>query len=688
MTAIPFPTLSGSQNSRSGRLKQVIKLTIGLIWLCGFAAVQVVSAEAPPTGTLTVVPTDGKHRGIQLRSQTVDATLRQTPDGVLADTILWVKFNNPGKAAVAMPVALGGPQLGPRALPEILDVTLDDQPVDLARLEPFTARADGGPIIAFTLPITVPVRGSTALRVRYSQRLTEQGGLVSYTYPITATARWSGTPESLRMTLKFAPPLPADQVLSRVPAARRNDRDGFTWHWDSQRPKVSIGVAFMSPRWWGAFAAARTAAAAPDAGPAEHLALSRFYRQLSELAPPAFDSAADFYSRNFPSEVAELQAALAAPAQDAPAERAAIHLRLAEILLAHAERLGNTADSAYLQSAAAELETASALTHTDASLGTAAAKLYTQLAEAASARGDQTTAALHLTRAAALNATGSAASPQELAQAATLERAATALARGGLDTSRRLVAEAFGPAAVTRADAPPPRANQAAVSVTTAPGERRISLRLTGGDPAAISALLADAAASLAALPTARASASGAQMTITLPFTDGPELMRDQARLAAALPPEPELALLTAALLPRRLAWESQRGLLGSSGRYVEHIDLGSAWRVWEARASQLEAASLGSSASGDENPKLARLQRAFWADDAAAWRKLAAESQADYGARAAAREPERHWEAATGDARLLEAETRNLTPTQIALLAGVAVCLLMLLVLAGWLLL
>ena len=88
------------------------------------------------------------------------------------------------------------------------------------------------------------------------------------------------------------------------------------------------------------------------------------------------------------------------------------------------------------------------------------------------------------------------------------------------------------------------------------------------------------------------------------------------------------------------------------------------------------------------ENPKLARLQRAFWADDAAAWRKLAAESQGNYQARLTTTEPEKHWEAAAGATRLLEAETRALTPTQIALLAGVAACLLVSLVLAGWLLL
>ena len=637
---------------------------------------------------MTIIPTDGKHRGLQIHAQTVDATIRQTPDGVLADTILWVRLNNPGKQAVVMPVALGGPQLGPRALPQILDVTLDDRPVDLERLEPFTARAKGGPVIAYTLPITVPLKGSTALRVHYSQVLTEQGGLVSYTYPITATARWNGTPESLRMTLKFSPPLPGDQILSHTPAAQRTDRDSFTWHWDGQRPKASIGLAFMSPTWWRDFSAARAAAAAPSAGLAEHLALSRFYRHQSELPSPAFDATADFFGRNFPSEVAELQAALAAPVQDAPAERAAIHLRLAEILLAHAERLGSDADSAYLQSAAAELEAASALDDTNASLGMAAGKLYAQLAEAASARGDQATAAQHLARVAALNATGQAAPAEALAQAATLERANEALTRGDLDTARRLVAKAYGPAAVTLADAPPPRANQAAATVRTGPGVRSISLRLTGGNSAAINALLADAAATLAALPPVRVDAHDGQITITLPFTDSRELMAVQARLAAALPDKPELALLAAALQPRRLTWEKRSTLLGSSERYVEQIDLGSAWQTWESRAAQLEAASQGDSTAAAANPKLARLQRAFWADDAAAWRKLAAESRGNYQARLTTTEPEKHWEAAAGATRMLEAETPGVTPTQIALLAGVAAFLLVSLLLAGWLLL
>jgi hypothetical protein len=687
MTAIPFPTLSASQNSRISRLRQVIALTIVSICLCGFAAVRAVYAEAPPTGTLTAVPTDGRPRGLQLRSQTVDVTIRQTPDGMLADTILWVKFSNPGKQTVSMPLALGGPQLGPRALPQILDVTLDNRPIALESLEPFTARVDGGPIIAYTLPITVPLKGSATLRVRYNQVLAEQEGLISYTYPITATARWSGTPESLRITVKFDPSLPADQILSRTPAGLRAARDGITWTWDAQRPKTSIGASLMSPAWWRDYAAARTAAAAPDAGLTEHLALSDFYRRLSKLPPPAFDSATDYYNRYFPSEVAELQAALKASDRSSPTKVAAIHLRLAEIYLGHAERLGLGSDSAYLQSAATELEAAIALDNADATVRSTAISLYAQLAQAAGARGDQATAAQHLARVAALDATGSNASPEALAQATLLVRANEALARGDLRAARQLVAEGFGAGAVTRTDAPPPRAGQALVTVTTTAGERDIIFRLVGGNPSAISALLADTASALAGVSAVRVSTAGDRITVAIPYTDGRGLMAIQAKLAAALPDEPELALLGAVLSPRQLAWENRSGLLGSSVRYVERIDLGPAWQAWEARAHQIEAAGFGQDAPGTTNSELARLQRAFWADDAAAWRKLAAESQVDYRVKIASEEPEKHWEAAAGATRMLEAEARSLMPAQIALLAGIAVCLLVSLVLAAWLL-
>jgi hypothetical protein len=688
MTVIPFPSLILPQNSRISRLKQVIALTLGLIWLCGFAAIQAAHAEAPPTGTLTAVPTDGKSRGIQIRSQTVDTTIQQTAAGLRAETILWVKFSNPGKRAVVAPVALGGPQLGPRALPEILDVTVDNRPVALDRLEPLTASKSGGAIIAYTLPITVPLRGSATLRVRYSQALAEQDGLVTFTYPITATARWSGTPESLRMTLKFIPPMPADQVLSHAPAALRNDRDGYTWHWDGQRPKLSVGVAFLAPAWWGEFLKARAAAAAPSAGLAEHLGLSRFYRQLAELPAPAFENTADFYGRYAPSEVAELQAALAAPGSGTPAERAAIHLRLAEIFLAHVERQGGHADDAHPQAAAAELDAAIALDNADADLRAAASRLYAQLAEAASARGDRTTAEQHLARVAALSATNGTASPEALTQAATLVRATEALDRGDLGAARRLIAGAFGAAAVTRADAPPPRALQATVTVTTSRDLREYRLRLGAVDPAAGAALLARAASALAMQPGAHLDVTGDQLALTIPYTDSTALVALQAHLAAALPPDPELALLTAALLPRRLAWEIQPGLLGSTERYVENADLGSAWRTWEARASRLEAASQGSSEVGPANAKLARLQRAFWADDAAAWRKLAAQSRGVYRTELAGTETGRDWEAPVGAMRLLETEHAEVAPTQVAALAGVAACLVVFLVLAAWLLL
>ncbi len=310
-----------------------------------------------------------------------------------------------------------------------------------------------------------------------------------------------------------------------------------------------------------------------------------------------------------------------------------------------------------------------------------------ELAEAAGARGDRTTAEQHLARVAALNAASGTASPGALAQAATLVQATEALERGDLSAARRLLADAFGADAVTLAGAPPPRVLQATVTTATSRTERAFTLRLDGGDPDAGAALLAQAASALSAQPSVRVSVANDQLTLAIPYTDSAALATLQAHLASALPPEPELALLVAALSPRRLAWETRPGLLGPSERYVEHIDLGPAWQTWEARASQLEAASLGKDAAGPENAKLAGLQRAFWADDAAAWRKLAAESRGNYRAELAGTETGRHWEVPAGATRVLEAETSDVTPTQIALLAGVAACLLVFLLLAGWLL-
>ena len=125
----------------------------------------------------------------------------------------------------------------------------------------------------------------------------------------------------------------------------------------------------------------------------------------------------------------------------------------------------------------------------------------------------------------------------------------------------------------------------------TAPGERSISLRLTGGNPAAINALLAGRR-QLPWPPCRRRAPRAATRLITLPFADCTrELRAMQARLAAALPTGGAGTAGRCATAPSADVGKTvdASGILFE--RYVEQIDLGSAWQTWESRADQLGGA-------------------------------------------------------------------------------------------------
>jgi hypothetical protein len=135
-------------------------------------------------------------------------------------------------------------------------------------------------------------------------------------------------------------------------------------------------------------------------------------------------------------------------------------------------------------------------------------------------------------------------------------------------------------------------------------------------------------------------------------------LLDAQNRLAATLPPTPELALLSAALTSRRLAWPEEANLLGRLSRYEERVDLGHSLARWDAEAAKLDAAAdaavqgaglpaATAHAATHGAPNGARLaevvadeasaaalntvRAAIWRADARAWRDLGALSRATY---------------------------------------------------------
>jgi hypothetical protein len=261
-----------------------------------------------------------------------------------------------------------------------------------------------------------------------------------------------------------------------------------------------------------------------------------------------------------------------------------------------------------------------------------------------------------------------------------LTLAEQAAAAGDATEVRQLLRETYGEEATFLPDARPPVSAQALLAVTTAPGERIYDLRLvTAGETDAAPALLAQAAAVLGNI--AEVQTSGDQLTVRLAFSDTADLPAQQARLRAALPAEPELALLAAALAPDELTWGNDVLPLAHAVLYREDVNLGPAAAACEGRTAALDAAA--AAPAGDD--RLARVQARLWAADAEAWRAFCMRSRATYTVSLTAERPPRRWEVAAGATRRLEAEARVWRSDRLVGLAAAAALSIILFVAALW---
>ena len=654
------------------------------------AGASLAHADSIGTSTVTVVPADGQSRDIELRSQTVDVVISQDAEAVWADTEVWIRLYNPATRTITVPLALPGPQLTPGDLPADLLIRLDDVALPTEPTRP----ADGQGPAGLLSQIIIDGQQAVSLRLSYRQALPESGGLVTFAYPLSAADQWANTPESLRVTARFSAPVVAEQLLVQAPPAHSDGRS-LTWQWEGVRALEDVGVAFLAPAWWAEFNAARAAAAAPDAPAAAHIALSRRYQQLAALAPsPLRDPLGDpidFYTRYYPAAVAELQAAVAqaAAVEDANtsiADRLTAHASLASLYREQANRLG-LGGIAYLELAVDEANAAMALGATDPNLRSLAADSYVRLAQISQLQGNTAAAERY---AATLVALQGGTTPEEQARDLTLIAAAQASARGDLDRARQLLIEAVGSEAATLPGAPPPIARQALVSVTTTPGTRTITLTLADvQDTAGVGALLQRAADQLRAVTpatvTATVTAATTGLAINMPWQDAQELITAQTALADALPDDPELALLAAALSPARVTWRTADDLLRRSSSYVEFMDLEPARLIWLGLANRLEEASREESSARGSDDRLLELQRARWAADAAAWRALADRSRVEYRIDLGKPTAARAWQLAAGSARALAVEATDWSRPTIGWGAGAAGLLLILLALAVW---
>jgi hypothetical protein len=537
-------------------------------------------------------------------------------------------LQNRGKADVVLPVGLPGPQ--PRAyltttldLPQILDISADKKPLTLTPMVP-----GGRPGIGASAVITVPLQATVAVRVRYRQVVAVRDDLAAYVYPLAAGAVWSGAPESLAVFLTFRTPIAAEQIMHLAAGAQAPKPGVYSWKWNGVKAPSDVAVVFVTNDWWRKLAAMRESAVAPGAGLRERAALAEAYWRLATLAPPEFAPRASFYDRSFPLALAAWRAAVgSATGASSPLDLARARERLAGLYLAQGSREGGAAASTYLQLAADELTAAVALNPADQELAGSAAAVQERLAQAAASRGHGATAAAHTARVRAIAAGQPTPSAVQEAQQTALSLAEAAVASGDLPGARSLLEEAFGPDVLRVANARPPAITEALLRVSSRPSGRKISLQLVDGDQGRSAGELTRQTAE-ALQRVAPVTAAGSMLTITLAYTDPASLLATQDRLAAALPREPELALLLSALTTRRLGWPEQTGLLSRTSRYEERVDLIRSMATWNAEAGKLEAVAASAATSGE---LLDRLRSVLWRADARAWRDLAALSKATY---------------------------------------------------------
>ena len=618
-------------------------------------SVVAVEADSPGTTAIAFVPGDGNSQGIELHSQTVDAVIGQSEGVAWADTAVWVKLLNPASKPVTLTIQVPGPQLARVPLPQDLEIQLNEAPFDMPLVDPEDAEVGQQRAVQ----IVIPPGKTISLRATYSQTLPVTDGLATFAYLLTAADQWANTPESLRVTIEFDPGISPDQMLAEASQAHNREYQLLTWDWERERALENVGVAFMTSQWWDQFESVRAATTAPDANVTAYLALGRQYRHLAMLPRPEFTARDSFWKRSYPAMVAAFQAAARSPGTGREDEIAA-HTALAEIYLEHATRLPATESEPHLQLTAEAAEAALALGAEDANLRALAETAYDRLAQIAQAEGDPARQSAYLDRRAAH---GDATDEAQRQMSALLSEAARAAQRGEIAAARQMVTAQLGADAFAVPGAAAPRARQAVVTVTTGMGQRIVRLALIDAGPeGVVGDMLAQASIALTAVPGVVVSRAGNTLTVTLEFEDSAELVRTQAQAATALPDDPELALLAAALTPRHVAWHVHEDMLKQSTDYIEHIDLGSIGLFWAEQATRLMQAMMALPANVEERDEaaLSTVRRAVWTADAATWRVLAGDSFSTYQTELGPDQTGQSWQIAIGEGRVLSSETTH----------------------------
>ncbi len=593
-------------------------LLVGLLLIPSHVA---AAQDAPPNdrvsanATLFIGPR--ARTRARLDALRVDATIQQEDARTWAAVQSWFRLQNTLTSTLSLDAIVQGMDTTPAAT--AVTLTVDSAPQLLTTLDGTNH---------WLWQASIPGSGRLEPLLTYRVPLGE-GALARFRYDLVNG--WGRAPGSLRVTLRFPDGLAPDQLLWARPAGYTFDGNQLTWSYDNPAQLASLDLLILTSTAWRALQTAQTAAAAPAATAADHLALGRWYHRLA-LADAG--EGVSLFDRYYPQAMAALaQAAQLAPNDPAPARL------LADLYGQKATRASSS--TTYRALAAGTLAKARAQGDNSPELQASLARLSIDLARAAQSNGSWRGAAQYLAQLDSLDAHALPAEQLDIVRAIALAQAQESLARGDMIGARAVIESAWDSSVLAVPGAPVASflSQQAAVSLSA----HQYAIDLTLAPRPAVRAIaqsslqraVADAQTVPGIVATLAERDDLFQLTVTMPFGSPRELREKRTHLAGLVASEADLALLHALLTVRDLDVVNKTETFWQTQQLTDTLDLPAAHRTWTGHAARYQQAvdALHGTAATDPAAGLIPIRRALWQAEGAAWQDLAAHSEVRYRA-------------------------------------------------------
>jgi len=445
--------------------------------------------------------------------------------------------------------------------------------------------------------------------------------IVHFRYPLELTAQmWPGRLQSARFTISFAEPPNPQSWINLTPSGYQLTAESVTWSYDEEDPTAPVDFTFIRPSLWRQVQEARHNAATGN-DPAAYRRLGKIYTELATSS-----GSEQIFQRYYPLAVASY-----AMAQQLAPDEPASYLDLARLYQLRAE-LSPEESATYTGLAINELVKALEQGVDDPAIQQEVAKGFALLAAAARLRGDFDAANTYLQRFQSLTqqypALANSFDIQAERRALAIDWARHVFEDQGSAPARAVIAKLFGEEIVQPAGVQFAQLNSLYVAVRTEPNLRVIDINAAvRNNDASFITQLAQAFSNVAGVNIQLLESSPVVLHVEIPFVNDEELRNKQKALAAAIPAQPEWALLQAILLPQQLEWRTEKERWRTIEQYTEKVsfisvavDASTQGLVLEQQANAMNPAD-----------PLDALLVDIWRQEANVWQNLADNSRVQY---------------------------------------------------------